>query len=113
MRYQNRGATTQDGIERAVNRFFRSRVDGGRCVVENDDMGVGERRPRERDALTLPAGQRAATFSDAGCITVGQGCDEPVRLGCAGSGFYFFVRRVRTAKGDVVADRGGEEETLV
>ena len=48
----------------AVNRSQR--------VVQQDDLCVGVGRPCERNASTLPARQRHATFSDDGCISLGE-----------------------------------------
>lgn len=88
-------------------------VDGGGGVVEEEEPGVGEDRPGQRDALALAAGEGEAVLADLGVVALGQLGDEPVGLGGAGGGLDLLLGGVREAVGDVGADGVGEEEGVL
>src|SRR5919201_3392490 len=54
-------------------------IEGARCLVEDQDAGIGDERARDGDALTLPAGQAATALADDGVIALGQLQNEVVR----------------------------------
>ena len=51
----HRGAAPHHLGERGADLVLLRRVDRRRRVVEDEDPGIGEDRPGDRDALTLPA----------------------------------------------------------
>ena len=51
---------------------FVFHVQGGRGLVQQDDGGVFQQGPGNRDPLTLAAGERAAVFADDGVIALRQ-----------------------------------------
>ncbi len=47
-------------------------VDGARRLDEDEDLGVGEQRPRKDDPLALAAGERATPLLDVAVEPMGQ-----------------------------------------
>lgn len=107
------GAALHDVLEGLVDLVLDLGVHGGGGVVEDEQAGVGEDRPGERDALALAAGEGEAVFADRGVVALGEFGDETVRLGGAGGLHDLFRGRVGTAVGDVVADRVREQEGVL
>ena len=58
--------------QRRVDLLLDPRVDRRGRVVEQQDLGIGEQRPRERDPLALPAREREALLADDGVVAVRQ-----------------------------------------
>ena len=99
----------QRGVDLRLHRWIHRR--GG--VVEDEDAGVGEQRPGQRDPLALPAGEGEAPLPHHGAVPVGQRFDESVGLRRPGRGPDLLVGGVGDAVGDVVADGGGEQEGVL
>src|SRR5262252_2252091 len=53
-------------------------VDPGQRLVEDEDGGVPDQRPRDGDALPLPSGQRRAALADDGVVAELEVGDEVV-----------------------------------
>ena len=90
-----------------------ARIDGGGGVVEHQHPRVGEGGTGQRDALTLTTRQGEATLPDHRAVPLRHPRDEPVRLGGYGGALDVGIGGVRLAEGDVVPDRGGEQEALL
>src|SRR5205085_141509 len=88
-------------------------VDGGRGVVENEDGWICDDRARDRDPLTLPAGEREAALAEDGVVLLGQLRDELRGAGEPGGLLDRGVVRVREGEADVLAHRVREEERLL
>ena len=65
------------------------------------------------DALFLPAAEGRAALADRRGVAFGETHDEVVGRGSLRGGDDLFVRCVGPAKGDIVADRAGEEIGLL
>ena len=63
---------SQQGVERGVDLLLDVDVDRARRVVEHEDRRIEQQRPRDRDALALPAGQRVAPLADDGVVALGE-----------------------------------------
>ena len=68
---------------------------------------------RNGDALFLAAGERHATLTHVRRIAVRQVDNKVVRLGGLGRGDNLFLCGSGAAKGDILAQRGGEERALL
>ena len=100
-------------VERGVDLLLDMDVDRAGRVVEDEDRGIEQEGPRDRDPLSLAARQRVAALTHDRCVPVGEPHDEPVRVRCACSGLDLLVRCARLAVGDVVPARDREQERLV
>jgi len=58
------GTTPRQAFESALETHFGRGVDGGRCLVEDQQVGVGEVGPGQRDQLPLTGRQRLAALAD-------------------------------------------------
>src|SRR5438132_2778692 len=74
------GAAPHHLVERELDEPLGRRVEGTGRLVENEDRRILEQRPRDRQALALAAGQRAAALSDRGAEALRMGFDEAERL---------------------------------
>ena len=102
---------TLDGL---LNQRLRSRVstDGGR-LVQDQDLGVFEDRPGDRDPLLLPARQARPRSPVWRIVAVGETHDEVVRVGRLSGPDDLLERDVGDAVGDVFRDRPVKEEGLL
>ena len=80
VRDHERGAPGHRLGERDLDALLGRRVDRGGGVVEHEHARVGDERPRDRQTLALPAGERDAALADLGFIALRQPRDELVRL---------------------------------
>ncbi len=55
-----------------LNRRLGGGVECGGCLVEDDDPGLSQQKPRDRQPLTLTTGQSVAALADHGVEAVGQ-----------------------------------------
>src|SRR5262249_23611703 len=78
VRDQENAAVTRR-VERLVDDCPRSlRIEVGGRLVEHEDTGVGEQRPRERQPLPLTARELAAVLADEGVEALRQRRDPLV-----------------------------------
>ena len=97
----------------ALDRALGGSVHRGGRVVEDEDPRIGQDRAGDRDPLALAARQGEAALADASVIAVGQARDEPVGLRRDGRALDLLAGGVGTGVGDVVVDRGAEQEGVV
>lgn len=89
------------------------RVQRARRLVEQEQRRVLEERAREREPLALAARQGEAALADDGLVALRQAQHELVGAGRAGGGLDVGEGGLGAAVGDVLADRGGEEDGLL
>jgi hypothetical protein len=65
------GAALEEPLDGVVDLLLALRVDLAGGFVEDEDRGVTQDRPGDREALLLPAGQRRAMLADLRVIAVG------------------------------------------
>ena len=82
-------------------------------LVQNQDRGVANHRPRNGDPLTLTSGETPALLANDRLIPVGQRSDELVRIGSPGRPNDLVIGRVRPSVGDVLAYRRIEDQRLL
>jgi hypothetical protein len=75
------GAARAQAENGAGQRFVAFGVEIGIGFVEHDQERIAIKRARQRDALRLAGGQRAAVLADIGLVTVRQIDDEIVNAG--------------------------------
>ena len=69
-----------DFVECGQHALFGRRIKCAGCFVENEDWRILEQRARNRQALTLAAGQRPAAFADIGIEAIRIAVDKIERL---------------------------------
>ena len=67
-----------------MNQLLALRVEIARCLVQNQNLRCLQDRPRDREALLLPARQLDATLADEGLVSIGQIFDELVGVRAPG-----------------------------
>ena len=90
---------------------FRVEIAGG--LVENQQLGVGQDRPGDRQSLPLAAAEPHAAFANHGLHTVGHAVDELGGIGGFGGGADFAFGRVAPRIGDVLSDRAVEQKHIL
>ena len=73
--------------------------------VEDQELGIGQHRPGDREQLHLALGNIRDFLVDDHVIAVRQGVDEVVHMGSLGGSHDFFVAGVGPAVADVLHDR--------
>ena len=58
------GAVFREDGDRVLDAFFGHSVDGGGCLIEDEDRGICEERACEAKELLLTGGQEVAAFAD-------------------------------------------------
>src|SRR5689334_11064388 len=86
MRDDQHRAATRDLLHVLLDDALALIVQRGCRLVEDEDARIGDERPRNRDALALPAGQGRAAFADDGVVAFGKLQDEIVRTRKPGRG---------------------------
>ncbi len=71
------------------------------------------KRPRQADALLLPAAEPHAALAHLRVVAVGQRADELARLRRRGRGLDRRARRLRPAVGDVLQHRAGQQQRVL
>src|SRR5664279_5275263 len=66
MRNDQRGGSDQDRSKRLLHECFGVDVQGRQRIVQHQHGRVPDHRPRQRQSLALPTGQRQTLFPDAG-----------------------------------------------
>ena len=84
-----------------------------RRLVEENDRGVLEDRPRDRYALALAAGEGPARLAGRSVDTLREPFHELFAAGRPGGRGHLLVRRLRPAEPDVLPDRRVEEVVVL
>src|SRR6516162_5371393 len=95
---------TVDSLWAIMNVVRRSRL------VQNQDRGIAQERPRNRDSLLLAFGERDAGIADHGIVSLGKRNDQIVYSRQPRGFFYLVIGSPWTAVGDVVAYRKRENQ---
>ena len=81
-RQENRDALPAELVDKPVDATGGDRIQPGRRLVEEQHLGIAEQRPRQRDPLAQPFGQRAArVFGSVSEIDGSQRAVDPLRRG--------------------------------
>lgn len=88
-------------------------VEVGDRLVENEDAGPFQQRPRNGDALTLASGEAYAVFPDLGPVSLGQAFDELVNTRLSAGLDNLLETGMGVGVTEVVVDGSGEEDRLL
>ena len=72
------GPTAEQPYHGLAHGLGARRVEVGGRLVQDDERGVAEERPREGDPPDLPRGERPAAVTDDGLVAAGQPTNEAV-----------------------------------
>lgn len=64
-------APTQDLAEGGLEEAFGLGIKSGRCLVEDEEVGVEEEGASDADALSLATGEQATAFAEVSVVTFG------------------------------------------
>ncbi len=107
------GTALHDLLEGGPDLALGDGIHRGGGVVENEDAGVAQDGPGEGDTLALTPGEAVAAFPHHRVVPVGELDDEFVRLGEPRRQSHLLFGGLRGTEGDVLGDRGGEQEGLL
>ena len=104
-----RGAADQQPREAALDARLCGDVDARRRLVEHEDAGLDDYRPRERNELALAAGESLAALADLRAQTVGQALEHLERVDGFGGGPHVVNARAGPRPADVVSHAAGDK----
>ena len=96
-----------------LNQYLGLYVHSARRVVQDQDARVEQQRTRNGDTLLLAAAQRRAALAHRRVVAFGEAENKVMRGGGLRGCNHFLVTGIWPAKGNVVADRTGEEVRLL
>ena len=92
-----------------LNQMLVLRVNAGRGLVQNHNRRVFQHGSGNRNSLLFTAGKRRAALTDYGIISIWQCHDKVVAAGFFRGGDHLFLRSIRAAEFNIVADRIPEQ----
>ena len=110
---QDGGAPTFNRLQAALDCGFGFVVDARRGFVEDQDWRILEHRPRDRNALTLPARELLTALADDGVIAFGKGANELIGFCDACRLDDVGFRRVGGAVRNVLGDGAVKEKHVL
>ena len=108
-----RRAAPQHRFQRLLDQVLRLGVHRRGGLVQDEDTGVGQDGPRQRQPLFLAPAQLDAPLADLGVVAFGQRLDELVGVGRLGGGDKLLVAGVRLAVEQVLAHGAVEQEGVL
>src|SRR5579863_5206250 len=107
------GASLHEIGETVLDHFLGFGIEARRCLVENEDAGLGENGAGDGDALALAAGELDAALADDRVIFVGEGFGEFVDPGDAAGAQNFFFGGIGARESYVLANGSIEQERFL
>src|SRR5215211_5551768 len=107
------GAPMHQSGHRLHDHGLRLHIHGARWLVEDEDRGVLEECPGERDALALASRETHASLPDLGVVALRQAGDELVGVRRPSRRHDLLKGGVWISVGDVLGNAGREEERLL
>ena len=92
VRDHEHGSSGEQAIDGLLNEALGFGVERGRRFVENEHRRIDEKRPRDRETLTLTARQPRASFAEHRVVAVRQRGDEFVCVRGARRAFDLLLR---------------------
>ena len=113
VRDHDRGPPAQPLLQVAPDLGLGGHVQRAGRLVQDRDRGVADERPRQGQALALPARQGGAVLAQDRVVALGQLLDEGLGLGAAGGLPHLRGIRVPRAPRDVLEGGGPEDDRLL
>ena len=88
-------------VDRLLHQPLGLGVERAGGLIENEDRGIAEQRPCNRDSLALATGEPRAALAQQRAIALGEAHDELVRVGRARRGTHLVERHILQAVGDI------------
>src|SRR5260370_32566693 len=110
VRYHDDGAAVRDAPEIGVDAGLALGIERAGRLVEDQQLGIDQQRPRDRDPLALSAGKVARSLLDERVVAAPQALDEFLGARHAPGGGDLLEARRRAARGGVVPAGAGEQE---
>ena len=98
------GAVVHQALQRLLHQRLRFAIERAGGLVQDQDSRVLQQRPRDGDALPLPAGEVDSALAQQRFIAIWQGEDELVCIGRLRRRDDFVVAGIGPAVRDVLAD---------
>src|SRR5215472_2969455 len=80
VRDREHGSAFDQSLERLLDLPLRFGIDAARRLVQDENAGIVQDRTRDRDALTLAAGERMSALTHDGVVALPELADEVVRI---------------------------------
>ena len=106
-------AVLDDVAHVALDDPFTLIVERRSRLVEDENARIGRQRPRQRDALTLAAGQVGAALLDHRVVAFAEFVDEFVGAGKTGDFHHPRARHRRIGEGDILVNGAIEQQVLL
>ena len=110
MRNDDGGLALHQAVQRFHDGLFRSSIQTGGWLVQNQDWSVVENRAGDGNALALAAGKRDAALADHRVVALRHLLDELVGIGQFRGANDFPARGIRLAVSDVFPDRRTKQQ---
>ena len=109
VRNNKRGSAFHQRIHAFLHQFFRSGINGGGGLIQNQHGRIRNCRPCNGKQLALTLRKVAAVAVDHGVIAVRQSGNKAVRIGKFCRGDAFLIRSIRFAVADIIHNRAGKQ----
>ena len=113
MRDHDRAAPAHHALVALDDPAFGCRIQRRGRFIEDEDGGIGKKRPRGRDPLPFADRQRRPSLADDGLEALRQPIDETLERRLARRRHHFGVRRAGTRVADVLGDRRVQDDRLL
>src|SRR4051794_27692967 len=107
------GALAHQSCTRVLDQPFALAVQRTGGFVQNQNTWIDQERPRDRDALTLPARQLRPAFAEERVIPFRQLGHELLNVRCASDCKELVIGSIRVAVKYILAHRAGEEDGVL
>ena len=113
VRDDEHGAAPDQPVDRFLHEALGLHVERARGLVEDEDRRIAQQRPRDRDALALPAAEPGAALAQQRVVALRELDDEVMGVRGAGRGLDLVPGEVGAAVGDVGEHRVVQEDRLL
>ncbi len=107
------GAAFHQALQGLLDGAFALGVERAGGFIEQQDRGILEQRPSDRDALFLATRQTGTALAEVGAIAIRKFGQEVVRFGAAGGGEHVLIAGAESAVADVVQGIGAEQHRIL
>src|SRR5262252_723662 len=113
MRDYERGPALHELREALLDHSLGLGIQDGCRFIENQDARLSQERPRDRDALALPARQFDSTFPNNRVVLVDEGLGKFINPGDPAGAHHGFFAGTRARKGHIIPDTSIEKKRFL